>query len=324
MFGIGMFSANGDPGYPGLVVNDRVIDLRPHFGPDAVTATLLENWDASIEQLRAIADGGVGDAPMLTSLRPLAPIQPSGQIFCAGGNYHKHVTAMVVAGWKADPTETRSDQELETAAVEFVERHKANGKPFVFTLPPSALTGALDDVVLWGPGVQHTWELELAVVIGRRARNVSPEEALDYVAGYTISNDVSTLELMSRPNFPLTDFLSAKGRPTFLPTGPYVVPREFVPDYRELKIVLKTNGETKQDELVDDIIYGVEELVAFLSGVTELRPGDLILTGSPAGSAGEQRTGWLEAGDLMEGEITGLGVQRNRCVSDPRDTSDNG
>jgi len=116
----------------------------------------------------------------------------------------------------------------------------------------------------------------------------------------------------------MTDFLMTKGRPTFKPIGPYLVPREFVPDYRALRITLSVNGEVMQDEGVDDIIFGVEQLVAYASSVTELRPGDLLLTGSPAGNAGHHGNRWLRPGDVMEGTITGLGSQRTRCVADPR------
>jgi 2,4-didehydro-3-deoxy-L-rhamnonate hydrolase len=190
--------------------------------------------------------------------------------------------------------------------------------PFVFSVQPSALCGAGDDVVLWGPGVEHDWELELTVVIGRRARDLGEADAMDHVAGYTIANDISTRDVMNRPGFPMTDFLMTKGRPTFKPVGPYIVPREFVADPRDLRITLRVNGEVMQDEGVDDIIYGVERLVAYASTATELWPGDLLLTGSPAGNAGHHGNRWLRPGDVMEGEITGLGLQRNRCVADPR------
>ena len=102
------------------------------------------------------------------------------------------------------------------------------------------------------------------------------------------------------------------------PTGPYIVPWEFVPDPRALRITLSVNGEVMQDESVEDIIYGVERLVAYASRRPTLAPGDLILTGSPAGNAGHHGNRWLAPGDVMEGPITGLGVQRNRCVADPR------
>lgn len=318
MFGLGTFAAGAGESYPGLVMEDRVIDLRPHFGATATTGEMLADWDNALRRLHEIAGGSIPtDAAALDRLRPLPPIQPLGQFFCAGANYRKHLTEIVFTMARNDPDELRPETALREEAQEFVQNRAASGQPFVFAMPSSAVSGARDEIVLWGPGVQHDWELELALVIGRPARNVSREAAMTCVAGYTISNDVSTRDVMFRPNFSMTDFLMTKGRPGFFPTGPYLVPREFVDDYRRLRLSLKVNGEVMQDELVDDIIYGVEELVAYASSVTELRPGDILLTGSPGGNAGHHGNRWLRPGDVIEGAITGLGLLRNRCVADP-------
>ena len=317
-FGIGTFAAGDGTPFPGLVAEGAVLDLRPDLGASITTADLLSDWDDALQRLRRLAAGTLAGARPLDSLRPLPPVQPPGQIFLAGANYNTHVREIAFTMARNAPGETRASEELRAAADALVDSQIAAGVPFVFSLQPSALCGARDDVVLWGPGVEHDWELELAVVIGRHARNVTEDEALDHVAGYTISNDVSTRDVMNRPGFPMTDFLMTKGRPTFLPTGPYIVPREFVPDYRALRVTLEVNGEVMQDEGVDDIIYGVEQLVAYTSTITDLRPGDLLLTGSPAGNAGHHGNRWLQPGDVMEGRITGLGVQSNRCVAAPR------
>jgi 2,4-didehydro-3-deoxy-L-rhamnonate hydrolase len=293
-----------------------VTDLRPAFGDAATTRDLLGDWDQSLDRLRVLAAGADGGIE-LDALRPLPPVQPVGQFFCAGANYRKHLTEIAFTMARNDAKETRSDTVLREQARQLVLERAESGTPFVFTMPQSAVSGAKDDIVLWGPGVEHDWELELAVVIGRAAKRVSRDNAMACVAGYTMSNDISTRDVMYRPNFPMTDFLMTKGRPGFFPTGPYLVPREFVEDYRQLQITLKLNGEVMQDESVDDIIYGVEELVAYASMVTELRPGDILLTGSPGGNAGHHGNRWLRPGDLLEGEITGLGVMRNRCVAQP-------
>jgi 2-keto-4-pentenoate hydratase/2-oxohepta-3-ene-1,7-dioic acid hydratase in catechol pathway len=120
---------------------------------------------------------------------------------------------------------------------------------------------------------------------------------------------------MARPNVPLTDFVTSKNRPTYFPTGPVILPARFVPDYRRLNITLKVNGETMQDELVADIIHGVEKCVSYASHSARLSAGDMILTGSPAGNAGKHGNRWLRAGDLMEASITGLGTQVTRCIA---------
>ena len=125
---------------------------------------------------------------------------------------------------------------------------------------------------------------------------------MEHVAGYTISNDVSTRDLLFRPGFPMTDFLHVQVRPVVLPDRPIHRParvRRRLP--RAAASRCSVNGEAMQDELVEDIIYGVEELVAYASTITELRPGDLLLTGSPAGNAGHHGNRWLRPGDVMEG-----------------------
>jgi 2,4-didehydro-3-deoxy-L-rhamnonate hydrolase len=316
-FGLGTFSEGDGEPFPGLVIDDAVLDLRPSLAPGTTTLDMLEDWDPSLGILREIRRESPAGVRPLDDLRPHPPVA-SRQIFCAGANYTKHVRQIMFTAAKSDPNERRSDEQLRAAAEESVRERSASGTPYVFAAPPGALSGARDDVVLWGPGAQHDWELELAIVIGRRASNVPPGMASRYIAGYTISNDVSTRDLLARPGFPMTDLLMAKCRPTFFPTGPYLVPAEFVPDYRKLRITLSVNGEVMQDEEVDDIIYGVDELVAYASSVVDLAPGDLLLTGSPAGNAGHHDNRWLRPGDVMEGSITGLGRQRNRCRADPR------
>jgi 2,4-didehydro-3-deoxy-L-rhamnonate hydrolase len=317
-FGLGTFAVGDREPYPGLVVAGAVLDLRPELGETVTTGALLRDWDAVLPELRRLAASATGDAVPLEHLRPLSPVQPPGQVFLAGANYHRHLRQIAFNMARNAPGEMRSDADLHEEAEAVVRRQAEAGVPFVFSIPPSALCGARDDVVLWGPGVEHDWELELTVVIGRRARDVTEADAMEHVAGYTIANDISTRDVMNRPRFPMTDFLMTKGRPTFKPVGPYILPREFVPDPRALRITLRVNGEVMQDEGVDDIIYGVERLVSYASTVTELWPGDLLLTGSPAGNAGHHGNRWLRPRDVMEGEITSLGVQRNRCVADPR------
>jgi 2-keto-4-pentenoate hydratase/2-oxohepta-3-ene-1,7-dioic acid hydratase in catechol pathway len=313
-FALGTFAAGGGEAFPGLVVGESVLDLRERFGAAATTLSLLEHWERSLEALEELAEDGAGAAHELRALRALAPIMPR-QILCAGANYYQHVRQIVYSTLRLEG-DTRPEAELREEAERQVQR-RASTEPFMFAGLPSALCGAQDDIVLWGPGRCHDWELELAVVIARPARHVSEAEAMSYVAGYTISDDISTRDVMNRPNFPMTDFLMTKSRPTFFPTGPYLVPRQFVADPRALRITLSVNGEVMQDESVDDIIYGVERLVSYASTVVALFPGDLILTGSPAGNAGHHGDRWLVPGDVVEGRITGLGVQRNRCVAPP-------
>lgn len=316
-FAIGTFAASENDPFPGLVIDDFVVDLRPALGRDTTTRSLFETWDRHFERLAALADQAraAGSAEYAyADLRPLAPLAPR-QILCAGANYHKHVREIVVSHLQLEGDE-RPIEELRAEAEQQL-RNRKSGDPYMFVGLPSALCGACDDVVLWKPGECHDWELELAVVIGRGGRNINPEDAMNHVAGYTISNDVSVRDVQQRPSFPMTDFLMSKCRPTYFPTGPYVVPRQFVPDPGELRIMLSVNDHVMQDESVNDIIYGVEELIAYASRTAGIEAGDLILTGSPAGNAGHHGNRWLIPGDVIEGSITGLGAQRNRCVPDP-------
>jgi 2-keto-4-pentenoate hydratase/2-oxohepta-3-ene-1,7-dioic acid hydratase in catechol pathway len=144
---------------------------------------------------------------------------------------------------------------------------------------------------------------------------VPTDQAMDYVAGYTICNDITTRDRLYRADLAKigTDWVRAKNSPTFLPTGPYLVPAEFVPDWQQLRITLRHNGVTRQDELAKDMIFGIPRLVSYASELTQLEPGDLLLTGSPAGNGAHWGV-YLQPGDVMEAEVTGLGQQRNTCV----------
>jgi 2-keto-4-pentenoate hydratase/2-oxohepta-3-ene-1,7-dioic acid hydratase in catechol pathway len=313
VFALGAFSYDGIA-FPGLVREHQVTDLRKPLGDDVTTLALLRNWQEALPLLHELSERGGLEWRSLDDLRPLPPVDPPGQILCAGANYRGHLEQMHFAA-ERQRGNNAPDEELLAASRDFVETIATKGEPFMFAGLAGALCGANDDVVLHGPGTGHDWELELAVVIGRPAWRVLARDAMEHVAGYTIANDVSTRDVMTRPRFPMTDFVASKLRPTFQPTGPYIVPTEFVADPRDLRIRLEVNGEAMQDESTSDIIFGVEELIAYASTMVALTPGDLLLTGSPAGNAGHHGDRWLVPGDVMTGTITGLGTQRNHCVA---------
>jgi 2-keto-4-pentenoate hydratase/2-oxohepta-3-ene-1,7-dioic acid hydratase in catechol pathway len=209
------------------------------------------------------------------------------------------------------------DGEIAKAeATQAMDERAAHGIPFVFAGWPGSVVGARDDVIIPGDsGKKHDWELELAVVIGRHARCVPQEEAMDYVAGYTILNDISTRDRMHRSDLRFTDFMATKMRPTFNPVGPWITPAHFVEDPQNLRITLSLNGETMQDDTTGDMIFKIPRLIEYASGITDLRPGDLIATGSPSGNAAHHGGKFLRPGDVMEASIEGLGTQRNLCVA---------
>jgi 2-keto-4-pentenoate hydratase/2-oxohepta-3-ene-1,7-dioic acid hydratase in catechol pathway len=318
-FALGTFAAaNGTP-FAGLVVGNGVADLGPRLGSGVTVRTLIDDWDRSLPKLRALADElAPGEAEhAVDDLRPLAPLQPPGQVFCAGANYRQHVLDLLAgAHRRGDSSDGLTAADRDRARAELDERART-GRPFVFMESANAIVGARDDVVLPGGSEQHDWELELTAVIGRRARRVPRERALDVVAGYTIANDLTTRDALIRPDARGLglDWLAGKCAPTFLPTGPFIVPAVHVGDPQDLRIVLRVNGRTMQDESTADMLFDVAALIAHISEVAELRPGDLVLTGSPAGN-GASHGIFLRPGDVMEGEITGLGAQRNRCVAE--------
>jgi 2,4-didehydro-3-deoxy-L-rhamnonate hydrolase len=320
-FALGTFAAAGDGGaFAGLVLGDRVAGLARHVGAGVTLRALVDDWDRSLPRLQALADGlGPGDAEhAFDELRPLPPLDPWGQVFCAGANYRQHVLDLLAgAQRRGDSSDGLTAADRDAARAELDERART-GRPFVFMESANAIVGALDDVVLPHDADQHDWELELAAVIGRPARRVAREDALGVIAGYTICNDVTTRDALIRTDARGLglDWLAGKCAPTFLPTGPLLVPATHAGDPSDLRITLKVNDRTMQDESTADMLFDVAALVAHVSEVAELRPGDIVLTGSPAGN-GAHHGVFLRPGDVMEGTITGLGVQRNRCVAEP-------
>ncbi|MFI0821976.1 fumarylacetoacetate hydrolase family protein [Streptomyces sp. NPDC021098] len=311
-FSLGTFAGESGSPFPGIVVDGRVYNTRTALPEAAGTRDLLADWNASLEALQALADEPQGMGLPVGDLRVLPPVQPPGQIIAAGANYREHVIQITVAHrlGKADATE---DELREQAAREIDER-RANGEPYVWIGAPSAINGPYDHLVLPSLGENHDWELELGVIIGHEARDVSREEAMSVVAGYTICNDLTTRSLVPRPDIPMmgTDWMRSKNQPGFYPTGPYVVPARFVPDPHDLDITLRLNGEVMQKGNTGDMIFDIPALISYASHRMVLQPGDMLITGSPQGN-GSHYGRFLRPGDVMECEITGLGTQRTLC-----------
>ncbi|MER5428478.1 fumarylacetoacetate hydrolase family protein [Streptomyces sp. NPDC002588] len=315
-FALGTLSAPGQEPFPALVVRaGRVLDLRTELGEPALTVRgVLERWDELLPRLRESADAPDAAWHPLDGLRVHAPVEPR-QIFQSGANYRQHVIDLEVAHRSPDDPRTVEEARAEIAAV--MDRRAAEDLPYVFIGLPSAITGPYDDVVLPSWARQPDWELELAAVISRPAHRVSVEEALDHVAGYTIANDLTDRATVFRRDMKAigTDWLRSKNAPGFTPLGPWIVPAESLADPGDLRVTLKLNGETMQDESTKDMLFGVARLVSHISRSAQLLPGDLVLTGSPAGN-GMHWGRLLRDGDVMDGTITGLGAQRTHCVAE--------
>jgi 5-carboxymethyl-2-hydroxymuconate isomerase len=212
------------------------------------------------------------------------PIATPGKIIAVGRNYRAHVA-----------------EEDATLPAE----------PLLFAKLPSAVIpdGA---TITWSSSLtsQVDYEAELAVVIGRRARDVSPEHALDYVLGFTCLNDVSARDLQVRDG----QWTRAKSLDTFCPLGPSLVTADEIADPGALRISCRVNGEVRQDASTSDLVFGVAELLAYCSRSFTLEPGDIIATGTPGGvGAFRDPPVFLADGDVVEVEIEGIGILRNPC-----------
>lgn len=240
----------------------------------------------------------------------------------AAANYRRHVIELIIDKG-AGGAQNLSPVERRKFGEELMDRRAASGQPFVWVGLRGAIAGAHDTLVLPYDSREPDWELELAVVIGKPARRVPRARALEYVAGYTIANDVTSRELVDRPDIPQMgmDWMACKNAPGFHVIGPYVTPAAFVADPQKLHIRLSLNGEVKQDEGTDGMIFDVARLIEFISAHVLLQPGDIIMTGSPSGN-GAHCNRFLRDGDVMVGEVDGLvGVQRTPCVLEPQPTA---
>ena len=314
-FALGRFATGPNDDFIGLVKDDFVTDLTsaPGFTASLTINDVLANWQDYRELLQGIVTDEVRHWMPLQDIRTLVPLHPTN-ILQAGANYRKHVVQLMIAERNRDE---RTEDDARREALERLNTRRSTGKPYLFSGLQSAMCAAYDDIVLPLDGEEPDWELELAAVIGAPARRVSPENALDYVGGYTICDDLTLRDHIYRPDMKIFggDFVAGKNAPTFLPTGPYVVPAEFVADPSALRIQLSVNGKVMQDETCDDMLFDVAQLVSYASHLIKLVPGDLVLTGSPAGN-GTHHGRFLRPGDVVEGSITGLGYQRNVCVAE--------
>ncbi|NGO42634.1 fumarylacetoacetate hydrolase family protein [Streptomyces ureilyticus] len=315
-FAIGTLSAPGEARFPSLVTPDgRALDLRTALDEPALTTlALLERWDEELPRLHTLAGDPTLDWRLLAEMTAHAPVAPR-QIFQSGANYRQHVIDLAVAHRAPDAPGTVEEARAEVAAV--MDKRAAEDLPYVFIGLPTTISGPYDDVVLPAWAQKPDWELEVAAVISRPAYRVTVDEALEYVAGYTIANDLTDRASVFRQDMPPigTDWLRSKNAPGFTPLGPWIVPAGSIADPSDLQVTLKLNGETMQDESTNDMVFGVARLISYISQTARLLPGDLVLTGSPAGN-GIHWGRLLRDGDVMDGSVTGLGAQRTRCVAE--------
>jgi 2-keto-4-pentenoate hydratase/2-oxohepta-3-ene-1,7-dioic acid hydratase in catechol pathway len=249
--------------------------------PDTVIGLVAE-WERWSDRLARAEPSG---PPLPHGLKVLAPLLYPGKVLCAGANYYDHIAEMGV-------TDTRKE---------------AQRLFFFFKPPRNAVVGPGDTVRMPLDTKAFDWEVELAAVIGRTARAVSPEAALAHVAGYTVAIDFSARDLNRAPEtFYKLDWVAGKAQDTCCPMGPRLVPASDIPDPQDLALRLSVNGETKQDARTSGMIFSIAEQIATLSRIMTLDPGDVILTGTPAGVGAPKGT-FLNVGDRVTAEIEGIG-----------------
>lgn len=281
-----------------FIHNNKAVDLED-FGDVAnfpLPNNLLELIDMGIEviaEINSLLDD-VSESELaeisynLDEIQILAPIpKPRKNIIGIGLNYTEHVA--------------ESARTLDTTG-------KLPQKPIIFSKPPTTVTGPNTNVLLNTNLTQQLdWEVELAVVMGKKGKYVAKENALDYVFGYTIINDISARDCRREGQW-----IVSKGQDTFAPMGPYLVTKDEIENPHNLNLSLKLNGIEKQNSNTQFLLFNINDLIEDLSTVFTLEPGDIIATGTPAGvGAGRNPQEWMKDGDVMECYVEGIGTLIN-------------
>jgi 2-keto-4-pentenoate hydratase/2-oxohepta-3-ene-1,7-dioic acid hydratase in catechol pathway len=244
---------------------------------------IIEEITEMVKETREIDFEQIGYE--LSEVEIMAPIQrPRKNIIGIGLNYTEHVA--------------ESARTLDTTG-------KLPQKPIIFSKPPTTVTGTNTNILM-NPKLtqQLDWEVELAVVIGKKGKYVPKKDALDYVFGYTVINDISARDCRREGQW-----IVSKGQDTFAPMGPYLVTKDEIPNPHNLNLSLKLNGVEKQNSNTQFLLFNIYDLIEDLSTVFTLEPGDIIATGTPSGvGAGRNPQEWMWDGDVVEATVEGIGT----------------
>ncbi len=273
----------------GLLEDDSVVDLSTSQGLPTEMGALIAAGDAALQQVTALRErwrqGGLREATVRREdVRLLAPLACPSKIVAVGLNYMDHCRETNI------PCPSR---------------------PLLFAKFPSSVNDP-EGVIEWDPALtdQVDYEAELAVVIGKKARNVAASEAMDVIFGYTCANDVTARDLQEGDG----QWVRGKSLDTFGPLGPAITTRDAIARPDNLAIACRVNGETVQSSNTRELIFGIPALIEFITRAFSLFPGDIIMTGTPHGTGGFQTPPrYLKTGDVVEVEIEQLGVLRNTC-----------
>jgi 2,4-diketo-3-deoxy-L-fuconate hydrolase len=312
-FKLGTFAKQGGAPFAAIVLGDKAFDAAQaaHAKGRALGATtidgLLENWDANFAALQEIVafleKDGMPATAKVSDLRAFSPVTRPGKMFYAAQNFQEHVDEMIRAGMSPQGQEWHGE--------------KAKSKPYLFLKAPSCLAGAFDDIEIPRELKKIDWEAEIGLAIAKKGKRIKAERALDHIAGFMTTNDVSARDLQIRADRPAlrSDWLNGKSHDRFAPTGPYLVPRAFVPNHMNLFIRLTVNGEIKQNGNTSQFIFTPEEQIEYASHILTLDPGDFFSCGT-CGGVGQGTNTFLKVGDVMETEIELLGKMRNRFIAE--------
>jgi 2-keto-4-pentenoate hydratase/2-oxohepta-3-ene-1,7-dioic acid hydratase in catechol pathway len=291
----------------GVVVDDTVFDAAKITGKAAyaTVAGILDDWRHAERALRNAVGGAAilrAKGQPLAKTKLLAPVSAPPTIFCAGANYQDHAAAMARKQGMPEPADP----------------HEAGLKPWHFIKAGRTLADPGATVKATHYAKELDWEIELAAVIGRPAKDVPKEKALDYVAGYTAANDLSARDRGRRPGIEATspfkmDWSKHKSFDGSCPLGPWIVPAGDIADPQRLGMKLWVNGALKQDSNTDKMLFTLAEQIEQLSINMALHPGDLILTGTPAGTGAESGE-FLKSGDVVKIWIEGIGEFENKIA----------
>lgn len=257
---------------------------------------LIAAGPQTLERVKQLASAAPEDVALTLSTAPLlAPIpRPAKNILCVGRNYAEHAAESLRAAGQQAPV--------------------GQSRPNIFTKAVTTVIGPYDAIPFDATiSEQIDWEVELGVVIGRSGRHIRREDALSYVFGYTVINDVSARDLQHAPGL---QWFLGKSLDGSCPMGPWIVTSDEIPDPQALQLSLRVNGVLKQTDTTANMIYDVATIIASLSDVMTLEPGDVIATGTPAGVGfGRTPPEFLKPGDVMESAIDAIGALRNRVVA---------
>eukprot|EP00096_Caligus_rogercresseyi_P012521 TRINITY_DN5275_c0_g1_i1.p1 TRINITY_DN5275_c0_g1~~TRINITY_DN5275_c0_g1_i1.p1 ORF type:complete len:284 (+),score=42.88 TRINITY_DN5275_c0_g1_i1:57-908(+) len=274
---------SGGPLQVGALSEHSLITPLPDFKD---SLSLIQAGDDGLQRVQEYIKSTDSSRIPLENVRLFSPISGPDKVLCIGMNYRDHCEEQGIPLPK---------------------------EPIVFNKFPSCIIGPYDDLRKPQNTEELDWEVELAVVMGRRCADVSRESAMDYVFGYTVAHDVSARDWQLKRNG--GQWLLGKAMEGFCPLGPVLVTPDDLPDPHDLSISCSVNGETKQSSNTSELVFGVDEIVSWISRVLTLLPGDVILTGTPPGvGVFAKPPQFLKVGDIVKCEISGIGSVVNRIV----------